>query len=245
MLSRVSLPGGDFRFRGIKNDKVTPKVLKKELCGEIPHGNIASYPLLAGMYKHQILSTRKYLAESYRMDPVLTRFGLHSHGQYFIWKNGEVYRGDDNSRETRIEIDGEVCTFEDVIPSHLCGLRACDLLDIMGFSGYPDPLKPKDLSDEALTATFHRLKDSIGAMRPFVERYGRHESGPYSGQYRKQALIVEWASNFKYPQDSARQQDHMKMFFDLVKREEWFLGALYWEPHYVSDVSCGSSLPTS
>jgi len=91
MLYNVVL-NGKKRTRGAKDDMVDQAQLQKELCGQVPTGSFFSYPQMAGYIKQEIITARDAIRKA-GMDPSLTRFGLHSHGQYMDWKNGMVYNG--------------------------------------------------------------------------------------------------------------------------------------------------------
>ena len=57
----------------------------QELCGEIPTGNMASFPQLAGFYKVQIQACNEAITTA-GMSTSAVRYGLHPHGQYVQWK---------------------------------------------------------------------------------------------------------------------------------------------------------------
>ena len=69
-------------------------------------------------------------------------------------------------------------------------------------------------------------------MNQVAMRYGTFSSGPFSGQYVKQGLIVEYASAFRYPDEIVYQQQHTKLFFQITQAFPWWLGALWLEPTY-------------
>lgn len=165
-------------------------------------------------------------------DATATRFGLHSHGQYVDWKQGIVF-SDNPDDELTCSTKGVTHTFEHVIPSHLLQLKASDMLDIMGFSSYPDPMRPADPSSiSSMQDTLGRLRKTLGLMDHIAQRYGKHTSGPFTGQYKKQALAVEYATHFKHPEETAHQQQHTQMYFEVMKSYPWVLGALWYEPTY-------------
>ena len=140
--------------RGIDDGKVDKATLENELRGVIPTGNIACYPQLAGYYKQEISSCKAVL-QAAGMCPELTRFGLHSHGQYFDWKQSIVYGSEDETREYIFSGHGFSTDFKNIIPSQILAQRAEDLLDIMGHSSYPEPITPETPSSpESMSATF-------------------------------------------------------------------------------------------
>lgn len=108
--------------------------------------------------------------------------------------------------------------------------RADDMLDIMGWSGPSDPMAPSDPnSDAALQATLDGLRANLAMLDTRIPAYGLYTSGPFAGQWRKQALIAAYASHYTAAQVPA-QVRHTQMFFNLAKSRPWFLGALWWEP---------------
>jgi len=106
------------------------------------------------------------------------------------------------------------------------------MLDIMGFSGYPDPMDPGDNSLTSFQKTFNRLNTTISKMQPIVNRYGKYANGPFAGQWKKQAFVVEYATTFVSPRNDTDAANHARMFFNIIKPIDWFVGALWWEPTY-------------
>lgn len=142
-----------------------------------------------------------------------------------------MYNTTDPDLELAVSVNGTSCTFDGVIPDNILNLRAADMLDIMGFSSYPTPTRPEDVSSTAsLNSTFDAVRHTLSPMDTVVSRYGKHTSGPFAGQYRKQGLAVEYASDFLYPQELQAQQQHTRIYFQLLQTRPWFLGALWWEP---------------
>ncbi len=222
--------------RGNKDDGKPDNQVNDELCGRRPTGALASYPQLAGYYKAEAQACTEAITAA-GLDVSNVRYGLHSHGQYMDWKQSVVYNIDNPDLEkTNKDKSGKVCDFKDIIPDDLLNASAADMLDIMGFSAYPEPMTPTDIhSDTSLLATFGRLNTTLDLMTKVVERYGRWEDGPFKGQYKKQALGVEYATNFGIGQteDQIRQKSrHTQMMWDILTPREFFLGMLWWEPWY-------------
>ena len=154
-----------------------------------------------------------------------TRFGLHSHGQYIDFKQSVVYSTADPNNEVAVSHNNVACDFTGIIPANILNLKASDLLDIMGFSSYPLPQTPVDPSSTASQmATFGRLQTTLGLMDQVAQRYGKFTTGPYTGQYVKQGLAVEYASTFHYPDQTGYQQQHTTLFFQILQAYPWFLG---------------------
>lgn len=199
--------------RGVQDASVSSAKLKQELCGQLPTGHINSYPQLAGYYKQEVLSCRDAMQQA-GFDPDFTRHGLLSHEQYVDWKQSLVYNSTDPNLELSVNVNGTNCSFEGIIPQNLLDLRAADMLDIMGWSAYPHPLHPETVtSNSSLNATLDDLRQTLSLMNSVVSRYGRYSSGPFVGQYRKQGLAVEFASQFAYPDGMEAQKKHTDMFF--------------------------------
>ena len=229
-LFRESLADEQEHDRGVQDASVSPDKLKQELCGQSPTGHINSYPQLAGYYKQEVLSCRDAMQQA-GFDPDLTRYGLHSHQQYVDWKQSLVYNTTDPNMELSVTVNGTNCSFEGIIPQSLLDLRAADMLDIMGWSAYPNPLHPESVtSNSSLNATLDDLRQTLSLMDSVVSRYGRYSLGPFFGQYRKQGLAVEFASQFGFPEEMEAQKYHTDMFFETLQSRPWMLGALWWEP---------------
>ena len=192
------------------------------------------YPQLAGYYKQEILSISSAILEAGKgFNASGTRFGLHSHGQYVDFKQGIVYNTDPTN-ELTANSNNIICNFTGVIPDDILNLRASDMLDVMAFSSYPNPVTPTNPSSySSMQATFSRLRTTLGLMNEVALRYGKFSSGPYAGQYIKQGLAIEYASVFSYPSQVAYQQQHTQIFFHTIQAYPWFLGALWFEPTYV------------
>ncbi len=232
ILYNITLPTGESYARGTGNNpNVSATQLQREVCGQLPTGNMASYPQLAGYYKQEVTTARDAIRRA-GFDDSTTRFGLHSHGQYVDWKQSVVY-----STEPNLELvysgDVTTCGFSGVIPQNILTQRAADMLDIMGFSSYAEPMTPANpTSTTSMQATFTRLRTTLGLMDAVAQRYGKYTSGPFTGQYKKQGLGVEYASAFTYPSQIAAQQQHTRMYFQTLKAYPWFLGSMWWEPTY-------------
>ena len=143
----------------------------------------------------------------------------------------EIVYSTDPENELRTACGSFICDFTDVIPDYILQQKAADLLDIMGFSCYPD--RPSDMSSAtARQASFDKLRNTLKLMDQVTTRYGKHNSGPYMGQYIKQGLAVEYASEFICPEEIPSQQQHTELFFQITKGYPWWLGALWFEPTY-------------
>lgn len=233
MVFATWLPGGQTHTRGDPDGRVSLEQYRQEICGQIPTGYIGSWPQLAAFYKHQIFSIKDLLVEN-GMDPALSRFALHSHGQYFGFKQDVVY-GTSHSETMATgwyQNTFFTCTFEGIIPDHLLNATTADLIDIMGFSGYAQPMTPVNMTDAGFEASISYVADNVANGQAVAEDRGRWTSGPFQGQYKKQSLILETGSNFALPAQADDQSSFIKYFWDRLTPFESFLGALWWEPFY-------------
>lgn len=230
ILKTELLPNGYTHERGILDQYTSWETYERELCGQIPTGSTAAWPQLAGYYK-QMAATISARLTAAGMDPTLTRYGLHSHGQYFPWKTDVVYN-QSPSAETSIQQGNISCSARGIVPEPLYSTRAADVLDIMGFSGYPNPSTPVTMDKVGYNATFAPIYTNLAAAKPVVERFGKHASGPFKGQYVKQVLLAETGMSFVSPNQMPFAAAAWDMFFKIFDSLDWVLGALYWEPFY-------------
>ena len=217
--------------RGTEDGKSNAANLDKELCGQIPTGNMVSYPQLAGYYKAEIIACNEAIkAAGFSTD--IVRYGLHSHGQYVQWKESLVH-GPNPLSETELKNSkGAVCD-NSVIPANILSQNASTMLTIAGFSAYPNPMTPDDINSEASqnSTLTHRLIPTLGQLQGYAEAYGKYTSGPFAGQYKLQGLGVEYATGYTYDQ-IPQQQAHMELMWQSVKRYSAFLGMMWYEPWY-------------
>ncbi len=221
--------------RGTKNGKeVSAATLERELCGDIPTGNLASYPQLAGYYKAEIQACNEAITTA-GISTASVRYGLHSHGQYVQWKETLVHGPEPLSQSTLKTEAGTTCDFSSVIPADLLRQNASDLLTILGFSAYANPMTPTDINSTAsYQASLSRLNETLYQFQTYAEAYGKHTDGPFSGQYKLQGLGVEYASSFPYEQ-VPQQMAHTRLMWKTVKKYSAFLGMMWWEPWYCNN----------
>ncbi|KAL8683738.1 MAG: hypothetical protein Q9186_000372 [Xanthomendoza sp. 1 TL-2023] len=222
--------------RGSNDGKASQDVVNKERCGHIPTGKMDSYPQLSGYYKAEVIACNEAIqAAGFPIDTV--RYGLHSHGQYVQWKESVVHGPKQASQTELRRIDGSTCEGPSPIPADVLAMNASEVLTIAGFSAYADPMRPDDISSTAsLQATLGRLEVTLTQLQGYSEGYGKYTSGPFAGQYKLQALGVEYASHFKYPDEISQQQKHTEMMWDLVRQfSATMIGMLWWEPWYCNN----------
>ncbi|PRP86581.1 hypothetical protein PROFUN_05219 [Planoprotostelium fungivorum] len=217
-----------FLFYEVKADG--SRVIRSgDSCGAKPTGNFeASWPQLAGYHKQQIASVRAAVTEA-GMDPSYTRFGLHNHVQYTQWKTPLIWGAKRLSEQIQ-SVGSNRCNFSAYIPSNILNANVTDDLDIIGYSAYVS--KPDNSSMAALNASFadtYRRNDQLNKIIP---AWGRWQSGPFAGQYKKQALGVEYATPFNPNTEATDAANQMNMLFKVTKAWEWYLGTLWWEPTY-------------
>ena len=124
--------------RGIHDGKASDSQIEQELCGIIPHGNIASYSQLAGFYKGEAQACTEAITAA-NLSAVNVRYGLHSHGQYVDWTEGIVQGPSPGNQTSQTTPSGKVCGFCPIIPSDILAQNASEILTIMAFSAYPGP----------------------------------------------------------------------------------------------------------
>ncbi|KAG8525918.1 uncharacterized protein KY384_000680 [Bacidia gigantensis] len=202
----------------------------KELCGQLPTGKMNSYPQYTGYLKAEILAANEAIASA-GLSNASVRYGLHSHGQYVQWKEGVVH-GDKPPSQTKLSDKSDSPCAEQVIPQDLLDLDIATMLNIAGFSAYPDPMTPTDINNpSSLNATLTRLTETLTQLQDYAEKYGKFASGPFAGQYKLQSLGVEYATSFtadQIPQEVALTE----MMWKRVKGFSSCLGMMWWEPWY-------------
>ena len=185
-------------------------------------GNFSNWPKCAGYYKREILSVKDELKRE-GFNPARTRIAVHGsttpgHTR-FLFNNIFHNKPDADSVYYAGGVPKGVVT---AVPASLRKLRLCDLVDIMGFSFYPDP--PPSGTPTAFAASLKQMTDDLAYFSTILPRYGR----------AKQCLVIE----FGVPTDKSvgfdvpRQQQFVKAFFQALAPYPWTLGALWWEPAY-------------
>ena len=227
----MTLPNGSRHDRGVVDTSaVLNGQLRQELCGLLPTGHTNSFPQLAGYYKQEVLTCQDVIQKA-GLQSKFTRFGLHSQQKYFEWKQNLVYNNYNFKYESMVNFSSTSCSLSGVIPSTILGLHVADMLDIMGFSLYPDTSAiTVSNSMTASNASLSNLRRILSVTGSIVGQYGRYNSGPFLGQHQEQILVVEYASKFAYPDSMHMQQEHTRMLFKLLQSRPWVLGALWWEP---------------
>ena len=216
--------------RGLKDGKVSDDVVDKELCAQIPTGNMASYPQYAGYLKAEILACNAAIAAS-GLPTDTVRYGLHSHGQYVQWKEYVVHGPSQASQTDLVDSSRSHCS-TDPIPANLLSQNVSTMLTIAGFSAYPDPMTPTNINDPASQAsTLDRLEKTLTQLQGYAESYGKYTDGPFAGQYKLQGLGVEYATSFEDSQ-IPQEQALTALMWKTVKGFEAFLGMLWYEPWY-------------
>ena len=72
-----------------------------------------------------------------------------------------------------------------------------------------------------------------------IARCGQVATGPYLGQWQVQMLAVDYATSLRAPGDTAAQVAYTQMFSPWWPPNEWYLGALWWEPTYAHNTWVG------
>ncbi|MCJ1282480.1 hypothetical protein MMC26_001803 [Xylographa opegraphella] len=212
--------------RGTNDGKASPATVDLELCGHIPTGNMAAYPQLAGYYKGEIEACNAAIRGA-GLSPAAVRYGLHSHGQYVQWKESLVHGPRPANQTALTTPSGTHCNFTGVIPAAILAQNASELLTVMGFSAYPDPMTPTDpTSPASIAATLTRLNTTLAQLQGYARAYAAD-----GAQHVLRSLGVEYATTYTAAQ-TALQQVHTEAMWALVKGYESCLGMLWYEPWY-------------
>ena len=216
--------------RGQNDGKASASKVDEEKCGKIPTGNMASYPQYAGYLKAEVMACNEAITAA-GFSTATTRYGLHSHGQYVQWKESCVHGPNQLSQTELKDTSGATCS-NAVIPQNILSQNASEILTIMGFSAYPDPMTPADINSESSMAeTLTRLTKTLTQLQGYTESYGKNTDGPWAGQYKSQALGVEYATAYKYEQ-IPQEQSLTELMWKTVKPFSVLLGILWYEPWY-------------
>ena len=221
-------------IRGTKDGKTPDSKVDDELCGKYPTGKMNSYPQYSGYLKAEMNACNEAIkAAGFSTEAV--RYGLHSHGQYVQWKEGSVHGPNQHSQSELKDSKGNPCPGTNPIPSDILAQNATELLTIMGFSAYPDPMTPTDVnSPSSQNATLDRLRKTLNQMQGYAEAAGKHTEGPFKGQWKLQGFGVEYATAFRYEQTS-QEQELTETMWETAKSYSSFLGMLWWEPWYCNN----------
>jgi len=217
--------------RGFNDGKASAEKLNQELCGLIPTGKMNSYPQYSGYVKAEINACNEAIsAAGFPTDT--TRYGLHSHGQFVQWKEGFVHGPDQHSQSELLDSNQATCSGPNPIPADILAQNATTMLTIMGFSAYPDPMTPADIdSVSSQNDTLTRLVKSLTQMQGYSDAWGKHNDGPFAGQYKLQSMGVEYSTRYTFeqiPQEVALTE----LMFKTVKQFPAFLGILWYEAWY-------------
>ena len=217
--------------RGSSDGKASADKVNQELCGQIPTGNMDSYPQYAGYLKAEINAcTEAISAAGFPTDT--TRYGLHSHAQYVQWKEAFVHGPDQHSQSDLVDSSHASCSGQSPIPADILAQNVTTMLTIMGFSAYPDPMTPTDInSASSQGATLDRLTATLKQMQGYSDAWGKHTDGPFAGQYKLQGLGVEYGTTYTYDQ-IAQEVALTELMFKTVKQFSAFLGLLWYEAWY-------------
>lgn len=193
-------------------------------------GHYQNYPKYAGYFKREILSAKDEIARA-GFDVRKTRFAFHTTTNPYrnraTWERTFANKPDAD----RINYDekGNALGLNTAVPAAIRDVKLSDLIDIIGFSFYPPQLK--DDSPAAIDASLKQFREDLAYFDARLPQYGRYTDGPLRGQWKKQALVVEFGHD-----DGAI----VPPFFAAMAPYEWMMGALWWEPTYGSNNWYGS-----
>ncbi len=193
-------------------------------------GHYQNYPKYAGYFKREILSARDEIRRA-GFDPARTRFAFHSTTNAFrnrsMWER--TFENKPDADRVNYDEQGRSLGLNTAVPAALRDVKLSDLVDIIGFSVYPPELK--DDSPAAVDESLWQFRSDLAYFDAHLAPFGRYESGPWRGQWKKQALVVEFGHN-----DGAI----VAPFFAAMAPYDWMMGALWWEPTYGSNNWYGS-----
>ena len=211
-------------IRGLNDGNATTAKVNKELCGGIPTGNMASYPQYAGYIKAEINACNEaIIAAGFPIDTM--RYGLHSHTQYVQWKEELVHGPDQHSQSDLLDLNGAACTNENPIPADLLAVNITNMLNIMGFSSYPEPMEVQETPSNA------NILATLTQLQGYSDTWGKYSEGPLAGQYKLPMLGVEYSTRYSYEQN-AQQLDFTEATFSIVKKFPAFMGLFWYEGWY-------------
>ena len=126
---------------------------------------MASFPRYAGYLKAEVIACNDAIvAVGFFASSV--RYGLHSHGQYVQWKRS-VFHGPNPLSQTELKDSfGNICS-NSVIPAQILSANVLELITIMGFFAYADPMTSRDINSpasqhDALNRTITTLTQMMG-----------------------------------------------------------------------------------
>ncbi len=216
--------------RGTNDGKASASKVDEEKCGKSPTGNMASYPQYAGYLKAEVIACNEAITAA-GLSTATIRYGLHSHGQYVQWKESCVHGPNQLSQTELKDSSGATCS-NAFIPQNILSQNASEMLTIMGFSAYPDPMTPADINSESsMVDTLDRLTKTLTELQGYAEAYGKNTDGPWAGKYKLQSLGVEYATAYTYDQ-IPQEQSLTELMWKTVKPFSAFMGMLWYEPWY-------------
>jgi len=218
-------------YRGFNDGKESADKVNQELCGHIPTGKMNSYPQYSGYLKTEINACNEAISAAGFLTDT-TRYGLHSHGQFVQWKEGFVHGPDQHSQSELLDSNQASCSGQNPIPADILAQNATNMLTIMGFSAYPDPMTPADIySVSSQNDTLTRHVQSLTQMQGYSDAWGKHTDGPFAGQYKLQSMGVEYSTRYTFEQIS-QEVALTELMFKTVKQFPAFLGMLWYEAWY-------------
>ncbi|KAL2052319.1 hypothetical protein ABVK25_007478 [Lepraria finkii] len=185
--------------RSAEDSRADAANVDKELCGQIPTGNMASYPQYVGYLKAEVMACNEAITTA-GFSPSIVRYGLNSRGQYVQWKEAVGHGPNQGSQTHLVNSAGATCS-NSVIPQNLLSQSVSGMLTVMGFSAYSDSMTLIDInSASSQAATLDRLTATLKQMQGYSEAYGKYTSGLFAGLYKLQGLGVEYTISYTYDQ---------------------------------------------
>ena len=93
------------------------------------------------------------------------------------------------------------------IPVTILAQNLSQMLSIAGFSAYPDPMTPTDItSASSQAATLSRITKTLTELQGYAEAYGKYMNGLFAGQYKLQGPGVGYGTSFTVEQVPQEQE---------------------------------------
>ncbi|MBA3706503.1 MAG: glycosyl hydrolase 53 family protein, partial [Bacteroidetes bacterium] len=203
-----------------------------DVFSDVATGIYSIWPKSAGFFKRVILSAKDEISKA-GLDPAYTRIAVHTTCNPFRARStfDRIFNNKPDAEQVFYQ-NGTSQGIVTAVPANIRNLNLRDMVDIMGFSYYP-PL-PTTSTQADFDKSNLQLTDDMNYMDPLIKNYGIYTSGPFIGQYKKQALVVEYAAgtDASIGCDEARQKLFVADFFKKLSSYGSTMGALWWEPTY-------------
>jgi len=211
--------------------------LTTDVFSNIATGIYTIWPKCAGYFKRVILSAKAVITEK-GMDNAYTRFAMHTTSNTArIRSTYDRIFNQPEINETNYVVNGVDNGVVSIIPADIRNTKLKDLVDIMGSSEYP--AVPASTSAADIATSLAQFNSDWGYVGSKITSFGKWTSGPFTGQYKKQGLVVEYAlGNLT---ETVRIAAVKEFLNEISNNYPWVIGALWWEPEYANNNWYGST----